>query len=60
MHLQVFNDFIPDWPCPVTEIHRNINNFTCNSVKIFVIQLTLVISKLKGPSETLRDIRSST
>ena len=30
------------------------------SPPIFNIQSTLVISKLKGPSETLRDIRSST
>ena len=30
------------------------------SVKIIHIQFTLVISKSKGPSETLRDIRTST
>ena len=31
-----------------------------NLVRVIQIQSTLVISNLKGPSETLRDIRSST
>ena len=31
-----------------------------DSIILNDIQLTLVISKLKGPSETLRDIRTST
>ena len=30
------------------------------NMTIYLVQLTLVISKLKGPSETLRDFRSST
>ena len=29
-------------------------------IAFFIIQSTLVISKLRGPSETLRDIRTST
>ena len=38
---------------------RTILNKACNH-RIKDIQSTLVISNLKGPSETLRDIRSST
>ena len=34
--------------------------YVCLCVWIDLIQLTLVISKSKGPSETLQDIRTST
>ena len=40
----------------------SIYMFSCMDVAVFVLilQSTLVISKSKGPSETLRDIRIST
>ena len=56
------------WLMPVVEddaydkVIYEVNGFTFrgSNFKIFILQSTLIISKSKEPSETLRDIRTST
>ena len=63
-HLLIINKFMP---CSfqiksklLPEIHSMDKFVSFKSIVNSQIQSTLVISKLKGPSETVRDIRCST
>ena len=55
-----WNDHPPVWwihsYCPWQDLKQNLHDVHLG----YELQSTLVISKSKGPSETLRDIRTST
>ena len=49
----------------LVRVYKSTESYCCHfdismSVSVGIIQSTLVISKSKGPAETLRDIRTST